>query len=398
MWSVTWERSSESTPIDFIALVGANNPSAVDLDAPADGAVRYYRAKISAAGVGDFYSESVPGHRMGPPGVPSGLEASRDRAGVINLVWSAVVGADGYHVYRNGLRLTPGSGVRETTWNDWNAPQPRDSWGPPLQVQASTETSENITISWMHPTQPVGDAMTYRVSALSDAGESELSAAATGTTAATLPSGYLIEVQDSGGFRWHTTDSASENRWIDLNAPESALSIELAATDGVHSEFVRLSVGVTVDESESLSSYRVRAVFPDGTSGPFSDVAFGQRKVGELTVSWQRAPSRDGPFETIPLVGTGTLDDTTAPFNGEAVWYRGSSSAPGARHATSGVVLGRRLQFIDVGGGGSSTCAVAVGGRVWCWGLDFRGLLGVTGAYDATRNEPVTIPTCHRAG
>lgn len=105
-------------------------------------------------GTGAYYADDIslvgpavdPGQ---PPAAPTGLTAGTVTSSTVALSWSAVTGATGYAVYRNGVK-----------------------------VQTATGTS--ATVSGLTPST----AYTFQVAAVNDAGESAKSATVTATTTA----------------------------------------------------------------------------------------------------------------------------------------------------------------------------------------------------------------------
>ncbi|WP_406333194.1 chitinase [Streptomyces sp. NBC_00203] len=105
-------------------------------------------------GTGTYYADDVsltgPGVDAGqPPAAPTGLTAGAVTSSSVALSWSAVTGATGYAIYRDGVK-----------------------------VQTATGTS--ATVSGLSPST----AYSFQVAATNDAGESAKSATVTATTSA----------------------------------------------------------------------------------------------------------------------------------------------------------------------------------------------------------------------
>ncbi|WP_436843114.1 chitinase [Streptomyces collinus] len=105
-------------------------------------------------GTGAYYADDVslvgPGGSTGrPPAPPTGLKAGTVTSSSVALSWSAVTGATGYAVYRDG-------------------------------VKAQTVTGTSATVSGL----AASTAYSFQVTATNDAGESAKSAAVTATTSA----------------------------------------------------------------------------------------------------------------------------------------------------------------------------------------------------------------------
>lgn len=117
-------------------------------------------------GTGAYYADDIsltgPGGSTGqPPAAPTGLRAGAVTSSSVALSWSAVTGATGYAVYRDGARV-------------------------------QTVTGASATVTGLSP----ATAYSFQVAATNDAGESARSAAVTATTAAGTGGG-------SGGLPAH---------------------------------------------------------------------------------------------------------------------------------------------------------------------------------------------------
>ena len=105
-------------------------------------------------GTGAYYADDVsltgPGVDAGqPPAAPTGLKAGTVTAGSVPLSWSAVPGATGYVIYRDGAKI-------------------------------QTATGTSATVTGLAPST----AYSFQVAAVNDSGESARSAAVTATTTA----------------------------------------------------------------------------------------------------------------------------------------------------------------------------------------------------------------------
>ncbi|WP_330307638.1 MULTISPECIES: glycoside hydrolase family 18 protein [unclassified Streptomyces] len=105
-------------------------------------------------GTGTYYADDVsltgPGVDAGqPPAAPTGLTAGTVTSSSVALTWSAVTGATGYAIYRDGVKV-------------------------------QTVTGTSATVSGLSPST----AYSFQVAATNDAGESAKSATVTATTAA----------------------------------------------------------------------------------------------------------------------------------------------------------------------------------------------------------------------
>lgn len=373
-----WERSAGTEAIGFAALVGATGPTYDDAGAPSDGSTRWYRVIVRADGAADAVSDAVAGARQGPPNVPGGVTASGDVAAHVVVTWQPVAGALGYHVYRDGVRLTTSGPITTTTYQDAGAPAPSGSWQAPVGLTASTDDASKVTVGWTAPVRPLGAAASYRVRAMNAAGEGPESAEAIGRRAAAALVGYEVEVTPAGGGASWITTGATATGWTHVDPPKAAIGAgTLAATEGDHRGWVRLTVsGATLSQASSVS-YRVRGVLAGGGSTPTSAEATGRRASGPLVRQWQRSSGETASGFTNLSGATGaSFDDATAPSDGAKRHYRLQLTAAGADPVTLGPVEGWRLAFVQVDGGDHHTCALSRDRTVWCWGSNFRGQLG----------------------
>ena len=375
--ALQWQRS-ELEAEGFEDLPLATAAVAQDTGAPADGSARYYRVVLSGVGAQPVSSEVVAGWRQPPPGVPGGLTATTELGDRVRLSWQAVSGALGYHVYRGEQRLTSGSGITTTSFEDFDTGAPGE-WTAPGSVTASTDRTDGIEVSWVAPSRPVGPSASYSVSAVNPSGEGVRSASVSGRRSAPALDVWEIEIGEDGGTRVEPVET-SEAAWLDEDAPLAGIAPGAAtASQGDHRAFVRLTCSEAALTPAATVSYRMRARLVGGGGTPWSETAEGRRGHGGLSNRWQRSTGTIA--DSFADLGSGlTITDTTAPSDGARRWYRCIWSAPGAAPAMTNAVEGWRLAFEEIAAGHEFTCArTAVapdGGRVWCWGRNTWGQLG----------------------
>lgn len=374
-----WERSSGPSAENFSPIIGATGPTFDDTGAPGDGSVRWYRATVEAAGAAPVSTQPTPGSRQPPPGVPGGVSASGDLADKVALRWTPVAGAIGYHVFRDGVMLTTGSGVATTSYDDFGAAPPTAPWEAPSDLVATTNDTERVVLTWSAPTRPLGAKSSYEVQALSTAGAGPHSAAADGRRAAAALVSYDVEVAPTGQNPTWLSAGVSDVSWVDLNPPHATITAGTAtASQGEFHAGVQLALlGSGVSPGADVR-YRVRGVLQAGVT-PASTVAIGHRDVGDLVIQWQRTPEVEAEeFRDIAGATAAEFVDTPAlgaAADGEHRWYRAVLAAAGAESQVLAPVSGWRLAFGSVDGGSGFACGHA-GVNIWCWGKNSVGQLG----------------------
>lgn len=367
-----WERSADASADGFAMLEGADSASFDDDTAPADGGTRWYRIVVGASGADAVAGDPVAGARQGPPGVPGGVRASRDRPDRVTVQWQPVADAIGYHVYRDDTKLTTGTGVTTTSFDDVTAPAPPGDWAAPTAVAASTNETSQVTIQWTAPVQPIGADVSYRVSAVNASGEGALSTESEGRRAGLALIDYEIEVTLPGSAAaWISTGSASTTSWPHTNAPAGSISLgTITASQGTYLAWIHLAATGAVATPGADVAYRVRGVLQGGASfTPTSATKLGHRSVGNLTYQWQRSSGASATdFSNLANATSELVDDTAAPNDGTSRWYRLSLAATGATGASVGPVEGWRMAFAKVSAGQSRSCAITTRGALWCWG------------------------------
>jgi len=407
--AITWERSSGSSAETFALLADASGRSWDDRTAPSDGSVRFYRGVVSGQGAAAARTTAVSGSRLPPPGVPSAVSATSDREDLVRVSWQAVDSALGYHIYRDGSKLTTGNGVTTTSYDDSVIGGPTAQWAAPSGLTASTNDQQKVVLSWTAPTRPTGPAGSYQVQAVNPSGTSALSGTASGRRARPALISYEVETHSS----WFDLQSLS-TIWNDLNGPSGVITPgTIVATKGDHRAHTKLNVSGHSVSPKSVV-YRVRGILEGGAKTPTSAIATGARAVGALTLQWERSSTAvsTSAFAAIATATTVEFLDTAAPNNGEKRWYKLRLSASGAPEVMVAAVEGWRLAIVKVSASDKHTCALAADGSIWCWGSQSGGRLGngeTTGTSAVPRrvqglNDPMTdvsaswSHTCARRG
>ncbi|HRE87959.1 MAG TPA: hypothetical protein PK095_02370 [Myxococcota bacterium] len=308
---------------------------------------------------------------------PTGLTASDERVDDVELSWSG--GGQAFWVYRcdgspcsgEWLRLTA-EPVIERTFRDTTALAPGVPQAPTLRV---TNDSRHVDLSWDTVVAPSAPRYSYRVTAVVDGVESAPSAEATGHRAERPVTGYEVSVAQGD---W--VELGSVTTWRDESAEPPALSLSgVEASQGDFAGYVELVASGVAATAGPTRSYRVRAVTDFGLGA--SAEMHGRRTAPAVTLQWHRSELEAEGFEDLPLATTAVAQDTGAPADGSARYYRVVLSGAGAASVYSQAVAGWRQPPPGVPGG--LTATTELGDRVR---LSWQAVSGALG-YHVYRGE-----------
>ncbi|MEU9732312.1 glycoside hydrolase family 18 protein [Streptomyces sp. NPDC048002] len=157
------------------------------------GTAAYYADDVSVFGPdGGGGTDPVPT----VPGAPAGLTVSGRTSSSVSLAWNTVSGATGYHVYRDGTKVTAVTGTSATVTG----------------LAASTSYS-------------------FQVTAANSAGESPKSAAVTGTTT-TAPTGPALPKHAVTGYWQNFNNGAAVQKLSDVQAQYDIIAVAFADATG----------------------------------------------------------------------------------------------------------------------------------------------------------------------
>ncbi|HRE88836.1 MAG TPA: hypothetical protein PK095_06795, partial [Myxococcota bacterium] len=329
---------------------------------------------------GDSEDTSSQPDSRGPLGAPQSVLASVDRVDRVSLQWGRVEGADGYHVYRDGQRISNAE-ILGTTYVDDSAPGPDSVWGPPTGVAASTHLYDRVDVTWLAPQRPSGPDLAYRITAVANGVEGPASQVVVGRRMAPALARFEVEVHIGGTEPTWTDIGGTPTDWTHTTAPAANISIgDISATRGDYANRVALSLGNVSISGGVPVMYRVRGVLQNGDYTPASQPAVGHRNAGAATFTWQRSAEPDVAFEVLGQSESPQFDDTAPAPEGGQLYYRVEVTADGADPVMSGVTDGWGLVFSELAVGANFVCGrtplVPDGGRVWCWGGNEAGQLG----------------------
>jgi len=370
MTNFSWARSRIRVVVAFttMASMAACFPPALDSD---------------TSDVNDIGPESDTGsydEEVEVLEAPQGLTASTELDDRVRLLWSPVAGAAGYHVYRDGQRLTARSGLTVTTYDDLQAPAVDDVWQAPAELEASSTLTDRIEVTWRSPSRPVGPEVTYQVVALASNVEGA-SSTAVGRRAALPIERFEVEYTTTDGMTTWVDTASLDHTWGHRNAPKGRITLDgFDASRGDFASRVKLSARDVGLVAAATVTYRVRGVLQGGGHTPLSQIAVGQRAVGGVTFDWQWSSSPAGPFISLGQNEEPDYDDADPPADGSARYYRVEVQAEGSDSQLSDVAQGWRLLFVGIAIGSNFACGTTPlepdGGRVWCWGGNEVGQLG----------------------
>jgi hypothetical protein len=286
----------------YLNLDGATAATSDDTTGPVM-TPRYYRCVLDGANGATAI--------IGPDDGTRGLEAPTDlvasdgtSSAQVALTWTAVYGATGYRVYRNGTQIVE---VTTTSYDDTDAATSGGVPSTPTSLSASQGTLlTGVDLSWSASSSANGTAYTYRVKAIVGTTEGPASSTDTGFRLAYPVSSYEVSLDGGATF----TDIGMVTAYADTTAPVGTWTASANASDGLTNK-VGLTVS-SISESFAARTYRVRAVNGAG-SGNHATVS-GFRDVGTPTgYQWQWSETSNGTYADLTGATTASYDYTTGP-------------------------------------------------------------------------------------
>ena len=401
-----WQRSASTTNSNFANITGATSANAADTlatGANPSGATRYYRLQVSATGASTVVSNAVVGTVLAAPtAAPSGFEATTNRSDYVELKWTPVAGATEYRIFRDGAQIAtstsaPG-GDGKIPYQDSGITKPAP-WAAP-SLAAAINTPTHVQLDWtIQQTPPSDSSADYSVVAANAAGAGP----AKNVTGKLVPypvTGFMLEHITNGVTATAQISGASTRTYNHVSPPGSiGGTLTATATQGDHRAHVKLTAnesGISAN-SGTVVTFRVAIVTAAG-AGTYSSPVNGERIVGPVTLDWQSASSLAGPYTSLTSSTATPFNDATAPANGTHRYYKRRASASGAADIVSAGTEGWRVSFAAVTASGfigfGFSCALTDfstdGGRVWCWGSNNSGQMGI--GTTSTSESPNRIP------
>ncbi|TVQ96371.1 MAG: hypothetical protein EA398_16165, partial [Deltaproteobacteria bacterium] len=338
---------------------------------------------------GTFDSNVIP-NLLTLPSAPAGVQATQ---GVhephVRVSWSHNSGeeVDAYRIYRQGalVQTVPGSA---SAFEDTAAPA--GSVGAPTGLTA-TNGPTSIQVNWSNPTPQAGAARTYKVVAVNDTGVGE-SPERTGWRAAPTITGIEFDNSIDSELLAPTAQSR-----VDSGAPAPSIqSGTLTASEGTSTEHVALHASGFSTSPGATLTYRVRTATNAG-SGPWSATATASRSPGPLEYRFL-LDAGGGNVQQLRDWGTGnTYNDTDAPQDETPQTYIAEVRATGVPSpVSSNPATGWRAEpevWTLLSVGTFSSCAIRSSGRLYCWGYNYYGQLGI--GTSGNRNRPTQVAGGH---
>jgi hypothetical protein len=234
----------------------------------------------------------VAGDCIADAPTPTNVVATTDRASEVEITWSGVPNATGYQVFRCD-QATCGGGeagwfalnddpIAALSYLDETVEVPALP-GAPVNLEATTDSSTMVSVTWSSVAAPAARTYRYRVVAIGPGGPSPASSQALGRVAERPVTGYEIAIE---GDAWASLGDVTS--YHDAQAPAPTITAPTAsASQGVHEAFVRLGAAGGAANDGAPRRYAVRAMTA-AAAGPSSS-ASGHRPAGALTLQWERS-------------------------------------------------------------------------------------------------------------
>ena len=355
-----WQRSAGITNDTYLdigttGVTAITNPY-LDIDAPADGSVRWFRCVLSATGATQAISTPDSGYRASGVIAPTIIISSPTSVGAITATLNG------------NITVTGGDNPTVTVyWGTTNGGNTPINWAHSVTPPTSPSQPQGVT-SFYYNVTGLSSGTLYYFSASATNSSNPLNpswpatslsfltkpAAPTGVSATDGTQTGWVTVSWNGsagatgyklyrdGVLFDTVGNVLTDDDLGANAPTiTAVSgdvVSASASDGSYSSFVVLNVNAIANHG-IIYSYTVVAYNTTGDS-LVSVANTGYRGVGTLTYQWQRsAGDSDNTYTDIGTAGvtaiTNPYDDLTGVVSPDGRWYRCVLSATGATQVIS---------------------------------------------------------------
>ena len=208
-----WQRSAAASDADYSDIDGATTEAHDDTEAPASGAVRYFKCIENSTSATEKTSAVNDGYRA--VGIPTDVAASGDDSEKVVITWTKSSGATAYQVYRDDVGLGWLGDV--ATHDDEDADAPVIT--PGTAVASDGTYSTYVYVSIAGESIANGTTHTYKVRAKSAVRESADSSTDTGfKLAGTLTYQWQRSITDED-IGHVNIDGATTEAYQDTEAP-----------------------------------------------------------------------------------------------------------------------------------------------------------------------------------
>ncbi len=237
----------------------------------------------------------------------------------VEVSWTPVPWATGYHVSRDGVRITD-TPIESAAFTDSGADA--GALPAPGSVSATTNREDAVVLTFAAPpTGAPGSTHRYAVETVQDDRVSDPSASDEGFRAARTVAGYEVAL-DRGP--WLPVGGSPYN---DATAPTPSIApATVTASDGTFASYVQVTRTEPVATPGADRVYGVRAVDATGTPGDVAS-ATGRRTIAGFFTRFQYATSPEGPLTQLSTTTSAAFNDFGAPANGGARWYAAQTTS-----------------------------------------------------------------------
>ncbi len=272
---------------------------------------------------------------------PANVTASSDSVESVTIRWDPVANASGYRVEACDTPCSDG-------WLELgvvSAPPLEDTGLDPAPLPAAPTlvlfeaTPSALTFEIQSPPAKPGPERSYRVIALAGDLVSSPSDLAAGRRAAPPVQGFSAS---GDGAAWWSIGSSPRFTYTDAPPPTLSAGV-VAASQGEFSDWVQLTLsGTTATDGESVT-LRVRSETSSGPSSASDPVVASRPAPPMWTIHWERSDTSEPDAFVLVPGATGTVwNDTDAPADGTARYYRAVVSAQGAPVVRTDAAIGFR--------------------------------------------------------
>jgi hypothetical protein len=353
-----WLRSASDSDASYSTIAGGTTDPYNDTGAPSDGSTRYFKSTVSMVGASSSNTTANSGYRISTA-IPTVVTLS---AANINTTTVTLTG--------NITVATSNATARGFAWGTVsNTTAPSSNQAPPASYTSSNVTTGSYPVgsyTYNGTGLTAGTTYYYRAAANITAGYgwgdqvSFITKPAAPTNVGATDGTSTTEVTVNWTKSTGATDYTVFRDAVDLGwqgdvdhihdtgaAAPTITAGAAAATDGTSAAHVTLSNSGESASNGTTYTYKVVAKNSSGNSTD-SSTNTGYRGTTTLTYDWLRSAGDSDASYSSTGGTTDPYNDTTAPSNGEARYYKATISMTGATPVTSTANRGYRLAIPTV--------------------------------------------------